>query len=456
MVSEIKQLWQNSKTYRVLLIATVVYVVLRVAVQGVVLAVMLFPEAGILGGVPAWVDAKGPVIPDDLRIYLDAAERFQLRQELYLQPPVDKMEFYQYAPSYALVFSVFLGLSPLAATLVHTVLHFLIYGWFYLLWGRIFQRYAMAQAVHSLAWTLPIWVLFTTFWNDLGFLNVYIFMALLSTLLIDAVLRERLVWSVFWVSVILQIKPQWAFAVAVPLLLGRYRFFFKLLVSAIIVYGVIVGGVTLVAGTSYGWQQHIAYFRLLSSINGNAYPWREPGDPFLGYNHSITQIIIYLLGIAPATFSLSLSVRVAILLPLILLGGYCLARPVKRPACEIPAFALDWAFALYLGVYIWMNVVWELSLGIAVFSYLVAVSWHRKTQWLVWLVFLPYALVDIWRMITFAVWGADIILPGLYVATDPLIYVPWIMVVTVVFYGIVILKLWKAIPTVSTLKGATI
>jgi hypothetical protein len=453
MGSEIKQLWQNSKTYRVLLTATVVYTVLRLVVQGVILAVMLFPEAGILGGMPAWVDMEGPVIPDDLRIYLDAAERFQLHQELYPQPPVDKMEFYQYAPSYALVFSVFLGLSPLAVTVVHTVLHLFIYGWLYLLWGRIFQRYAMTRAVQSLAWTLPIWALFTTFWNDLGYLNVYVFMALLATLLIDAVLRERLVWSVFWVSIILQIKPQWAFAIALPLLLGRYRFFFRLLVSTIIMYGVIVGGVTLIAGTSYGWQQHIAYFRLLSSINGNAYPWRGPGDPFLGYNHSITQIMVYLLGITPVAFTLSLIIRLGVLLPLILLGGYCLVRPIKRSASEDPAFALDWAFALYLGVYIWMNVVWELSLGIAVFSYLVALS-QQQTRPLVWIVFLPYALVDIWRMITFAVWGADIILPGLYVATDPLIYVPWIMIVTMVFYGIVILRLWKAMPPIIALKKA--
>ena len=85
-------------------------------------------------------------------------------------------------------------------------------------------------------------MLFTTFWNDLAYLNVYIFMALLATLLIDAILCERLGWSVLWASIILQIKPQWAFAVAVPLLLGRYRFFARLLVLIIVAYGVIAGG----------------------------------------------------------------------------------------------------------------------------------------------------------------------------------------------------------------------
>ena len=141
-------------------------------------------------------------------------------------------------------------------------------------------------------------------------------------------------------------------------------------------------------------------------------------------------------------------------MPLGGLGFYCIAKPAKRPGYEIPTFALDLAFALYLGVYIWMNVVWELSLGIAVFSYLVAISWKRKTNWLVWLVFLPYALVDVWRLITFALWGTNVVLPGLYVATDPLIYVPWITIVTIVFYGIIILQLWKVMPTILTHRKA--
>ena len=145
-------------------------------------------------------------------------------------------------------------------------------------------------------------------------------------------------------------------------------------------------------------------------------------------------------------------IRLGLLLPLILLGVHCLQKPARRPAYEVPVFALDLAFALYLGVYIWMNVVWELSLGIAVFSYLVAFSQRQKTRYLVWAVFLPYALVDIWRLITFAVWGSDIILSGLYVATDPLIYVPWIMIVTIVFYGIVVLRLWKATPTTTSIS----
>jgi len=58
-----------------------------------------------------------------------------------------------------------------------------------------------------LAWLLPVWLVFAQFWSDLGYLNVYVLMALLATLFIDALLDERLGWSLVWVSIILQIKP---------------------------------------------------------------------------------------------------------------------------------------------------------------------------------------------------------------------------------------------------------
>ncbi len=70
----------------------------------------------------------------------------------------------------------------------------------------------------------------------LDVLNIYILLALQATLLIDAVLRERLGWALLWLSLILQTKPMWAFAAAVPLLLGRYRFFLRLVGGAVAIY----------------------------------------------------------------------------------------------------------------------------------------------------------------------------------------------------------------------------
>ena len=68
-MQEIKRVWKQSKLYRILLIAAVIYMALRLIFQGGYLAMMLLPEAALLGGIPHWVAADGPMIPADLQIY---------------------------------------------------------------------------------------------------------------------------------------------------------------------------------------------------------------------------------------------------------------------------------------------------------------------------------------------------------------------------------------------------
>ncbi|HEX2997051.1 MAG TPA: hypothetical protein VHP14_19675, partial [Anaerolineales bacterium] len=52
---------------------------------------------------------------------------------------------------------------------------------------------------------------------------ITIIIALFATFLIEAILYEKLGQAAFWLGVvILPIKPHWAFALALPLLLGKY------------------------------------------------------------------------------------------------------------------------------------------------------------------------------------------------------------------------------------------
>jgi len=447
MGSEIKQLWQRSKTYRIVLAATVVYAVLRLVVQGVVLAVMLFPEGGILGGVPAWVDVEGPVVPADLQIYLNAAKHLSARQDLYLQGSLERLEdHYPYAPSFALVFVPFLWLSPVSVTVVHTLLHILAYGIMFISWGRIFRRFNLDRAVQMLTWSLPVWLLFSSFWTDLGYLNIYIIMALLATLLIEAVLMERLGWSLLWLSVILQIKPHWTFAVAVPLLLGRRRFFLKLLALTFITYIVITGATLLIVGPAYGWGQYRGYVAFLGRLSQD-FPWRGPEEPFLGYNHSIKQTLVYWLGVSQGTLRLATVIKILLLIPL---GVTCLRHllhPTNRHGDAKSQLGLDFAFALYLGAFVWLDMVWELSLGIALYSYLLGTTQSRFVGTWLHIAFLPYALLDPWRVGSLAFGGIGVILPGPYVATDPAIYVPLIMATILMLYAVLVARLWRAAPS---------
>jgi hypothetical protein len=68
---------------------------------------------------------------------------------------------------------------------------------------------------------------------------------------------------------------------------------------------------------------------------------------------------------------------------------------------------------------------------------------NKSIRALLWILFGPYALLDIWRLVSYIALGDSVLYEGAYVLTDPLIYVPWIMMVLLVFYGILLQKLSK-------------
>ncbi|HJQ13757.1 MAG TPA: hypothetical protein VJ830_03335, partial [Anaerolineales bacterium] len=163
--------------------------------------------------------------------------------------------------------------------------------------------------------------------------------------------------------------------------------------------------------------------------------------PFLGYNHSILQIVLYTLGISANNMRLATILKLIVLLPLGWVSLQFLRKPVNKAGSEVPEIALTLAFAFYLGTFIWLDMVWELSLGIVIFAYLLATSQQKGTRVILWALFGPYALLDIWRLISYIAFGDDVLYGGAYVLTDPLIYVPWIMIVLLVFYAILLYRL---------------
>ncbi len=431
----IKAQWSASKIYRVLLVLAVIYALLRLAIQIFLFSDALRPEAV----------AEGVQVSADLQqSYIASAQRFQAREDLYLKGSLEHVEaHYLYSPAFAFFFAPLL-LLPLSVLLpVMLVIHLLAYGLLYIWWGRIFEQNQLTNVARQWAGLLPLYLVFSPFWDDLAYMNAYMIIALFATLLIDAILQEKLGWASFWLgAVILPIKPHWAFALALPLLLGRYRFFLKLLTGAGVAY-LLVAGVTIVAGgVEYGFRQYLDYFAFLVRLTRD-YPWWGPDRPFLGYNHSILQIVLYTLGVSAANMQLATILKLILLLPLGWISLKFLRNPGNRAGQEIPETALALVFAFYLGAFIWLDMVWELSLGIVIFAYLIATSAHKGTRVLLWLLFGPYALLDVWRLISYIALGDNVLYQGAYVLTDPLIYVPWIMMILLVFYGILIVRLNK-------------
>ena len=434
-MSYIREHWSRSKSYRVLLTLAVIYALLRLAIQIFLFSDAMRPEAV----------AEGVQVSADLQqSYIASAQHFQAREDLYLKGSLEHVEaHYLYSPAFAFFFSPLL-LLPLQILLpLMLVIHVLAYGLLYISWHWIFEKNRLPHIARQWARLLPLYLVFSVFWDDLSYMNTYIIIALFATLLIDAILQEKLGWASFWLgAVILPIKPHWAFALALPLLLGRYRFFFKLLVGAAVAYLIVAGTTILAGGVEYGIRQYQDYFGFLSRLSRD-YPWWGPDRPFLGYNHSVLQIVLYYLGVSPANVRLATILKLILLLPLGWISLKFLRKPPDQPENEIPETALVLAFAFYLGAFIWLDMVWELSLGMVIFAYLLATTEQKATRVFLWVLFGPYALLDIWRLVSYMALGEEVLYEGAYVLTDPLIYIPWIMMVLLVFYAMLLMRLNK-------------
>ena len=418
-----------------LLILAILYAVLRLTIQIFLFSDAMSPEAV----------AEGVQVSADLQqSYIASAQHFQARQDLYNQGSLEHVEaHYLYSPAFAFFFSPIL-LLPLQILLpLLVVIHILVYALLYVWWDRIFVQNNLSHVARQWARLFPVTLVFSAFWDDLSYMNTYLLIALFATFLIDAVLQEKLLWASFWLgAVILPIKPHWAFALALPLLLGRYRFFLKLLLGAALAYFSVAGITILAGGFNYGIRQYQDYFIFLSRLTRD-YPWWGPDKPFLGYNHSIMQIVLYYLGVSAATMRLATILKLILLIPLGWISLKFLRNPINKTGREAPETALALTFAFYLGAFIWLDMVWELSLGVVIFAYLHATSEGKRLSVLLWILFAPYALLDIWRLVSYVGLGDSVLFQGSYVLTDPLLYIPWIMMILLVFYAILLAKLNK-------------
>jgi hypothetical protein len=431
----IKQSWSESKLYRVLLVAAVLYFLLRLAVQIALFAYAITPEAM----------AEGTLVSADLQFsYIPAAQHFQAREDIYLKGSLEILEMhFPYSPAFAFLLMPILLLPLNIQVPLMLVIHLVAYWLLYVWWHRIFHKNKLQQAEKLWAWALPLFLIFTVFWDDVGLLNIYLIVALFATFALDAVLDEDAGWASFWIgAIILPAKPHWAFALGIPLLLGRYRFFFKLALGTIVAYLTVMGLTILGGGADYVIQQYKDYIGFLSRLSRD-FPWWGPDKPFFGYNHSVKQIVVYYLGVTPENLHLATIVKLILLVPLGLVGLKFLRNPIGRAGKEIPETALGITFALYLGGFIWLDMVWEISLGLVIFVFLLSVIEQKTTKAIMWIAFAPYALLDIWRLISYLSFGNDILYEGTYVLSDPFIYVPWIMVILLVFYGLLLQRLAK-------------
>ncbi len=411
--------WHKTRWFRIVLVIAAIWALARLGLQISVLFSGDENQAAI-----------------DLQVYLDASRNFTEHAALYPQS-LEILEYhFPYPPIFALLFAPFLWVPAQINIAIHLLLRIAAYIALFATWRRIFEFCKLDRANRMMILTLPVWLVFSPFWDDLGYINIYTIMALLGSLLTEAVIKQNLGRAILWLTLILITKPQWAFAAAVPFLFKHYRFFFKMLLGALLSYLILAGITTLIGGPAYVATQFREYVRLLARL-GQEFPYRGPESGFLGYNHSIKQIFAFLLGPSEATLRLATAVKVGLLAPL---GFLCIRTLVRRSNNPPSTVLVEMALLLYLGAFIWLDILWEAFLTIAIYAYMLSTT-DKKWAIVLSIFFLAYALLDPIRAILYVV-GPPMIQDS-YLPWDYSIYIPTTMLAILANYSWLLTRRWS-------------
>ena len=158
-------------------------------------------------------------------------------------------------------------------------------------------------------------------------------------------------------------------------------------------------------------------------------------DGHIGYNNSIMQLVIFFTNRASYSIALANVLKVLISLPLIAIYWRYHHNAPQETSPNLP---LEWAFALYLLAFLWLDVDTELTFGIVIFTYLLGTLPNQSLKNLARFVFLPYALTFLWLTI-FGILSFIVPLPDVII--DPSLYIPFILIAMLGLYSLVLWQL---------------
>jgi hypothetical protein len=384
----VTQHWKASRRFRIGLIAAVCYFLLRLALS--------------YGWQMGWLSMEDSTLHTDLQLYWETGEKFRAHEDLYFAPQED-FSVFVYAPPFALLMSPLSYIPFSVLSTLYILLIIAAYAAIYWRWYGIFKRYGLESAAQQMIYLLPLWVVAQSIIYDINYLNVYTVMALLATLLIEAVLAENLSGALLCLVVILPIKPQWAFALALPFLLRHWRFGFKLLIGSVLVYAAVMGFTLLVGGPPYVLEQYGDYIHTVRSIPETFF-WNQWEDAYIGYVHSLMQVMLFFFGESSSTLAAVTVVKVLLWLPLLWAAWLMLRRRASPPpAAEL----VEWVLVLYVGTFLLLDVMHEMTLGVVVYIVLLVTIQRRTIRRIMKWAILPCLLGDILSILTFALYLPD-------------------------------------------------
>lgn len=357
------------------------------------LVLVQFNIAGLrdtpLTGLPATFIFPG----NDLVVYLRAGQAVAVGQSPYPGGPWRDTAVYHYSPTLAWLLSYFFqgdGLLWSFRWLAYLYLGLILsaYPLAWLIWRRVFEQLQLNQAGAVMISSLPLWLVYSQWFADQNFLNIYTFLLLLDGLLVLALLRQNTWLALVVVLLIAQTKPHHLYPLALPFCLGRWRFGLKLALACLIGYPLVAAVTIAAVGPPLGLKLYQDYFIFLTTI-AERYPWSAY---YLGYNHSWQSILYWLFGLQPWIPAAVAALRVLTFLPLVWLGWRWWWR--AGPVGKQPAVALGLALALHLWAIISLDQLWEVTTAIIVFVYLMALGDISVRCWTL-LIFTLFALLGL-------------------------------------------------------------
>jgi hypothetical protein len=173
----------------------------------------------------------------------------------------------------------------------------------------------------------------------------------------------------------------------IPLLLGHWRWWLKVVIGSGVGYGLTVLLTLFVAGLDFGWVLYQDYAGHLLNI-AERYPWTM----HIFYNHSWQSILYWLFGFQGWVRPAVTVIRLLFLMPLLwLLWRWGQSPPDAERRSPL---ALGLCFAAHLWALMLVSDLWEAQLLIVVFAYLLAVGGPQVRRWAT-LISVPFSLLSV-------------------------------------------------------------
>ena len=366
-----------------------------VALVYIVAHLALYVAAPMLDLGPEMTEGMGIAV--DWRVYQNAGCAQANHTPIYPSGAWSDYSNFRYHPVIALAVSPLCAVDPAGPYTIVVIGLVLAYLAGLALWARVAAACGFpARTLETIQNLLPLAAVASAFLANTAYGNIGPALVPLSGALVLALLRKQSVPAGLLTALIVLFKPQWAFALVLPIALGEWRLLGRTLLVAVAAYAAVSGVYVVLSGPAYGLDMLRSYVTFMAGISAN-YPWRGSEAMFQTVEHGIYPTLLryadFQVWVRPAADALK------VLLTGIVAWQFLRAWRVR--ARLDPARYLQAALVLVLLTYVLgmllLDQLEEALLAGVVFAYVIAIAgtWGDRMSRLIALPVIFYLLFEI-------------------------------------------------------------